>query len=72
MESKNNSNNKLMEKELRLVVIRGRGWKRRNQRKGVKGYKLAVKGLVSPRDVMCDIMTTDNTAIGYTAKVLRE
>lgn len=72
MESKNNSNNKLMEKEMRLVVTRGRGWRRGNQRKRVKSYKLAVKRLMSLRDVMYDIVTTGNTTVGYIGKALRK
>ena len=39
---KDKHTNKLIEKEIRFVVTRGRGWREGNWIKAGKGYKLAV------------------------------
>ena len=63
--NKKKHTNKLMDKEIRFVVTRGRGWGRGNWMKAVKMYKLPVIRQISTRDIMCNMINIINTAICY-------
>ena len=56
---------KFIEKEIRLVVTRGREWGTGNRRKMVKRLSFSVIRLISTRDIMYNIMTTANTDVEY-------
>lgn len=62
----------LMEKEIRSVVLRGRGWGVGKLKKVVKKHKLPVARQVNPRDVTFNMMTMVNTAVWHIWKLRKE
>ena len=64
--------NKLVEKEIRFVFTSSRRLGRGNPRQVVERHKLSVIRQISTRDVIYNLMTRANTAVGYVEKLLRE